>query len=877
MDFVLHRINQRINLLQLSGNNGAMGVHYRSRIEYLLTLMLGYLWNKNFDSLEEDEKVSVFSDILIPSIGQVISVSRTLDVKREIFSNKSITKHIDKYPELRNSMMGHGFVYEDANEKSDNKYAELYESLMSVPNSLFSEERDYVFVQSRHGSVYRGIQYLSDGDVRVWSCPISVAELQEGRLYIKHQDDYACISPFVLIEDAGDSVYIYGKTTEKLLGRIHYNKLVNTGTKDAIWEPFTNLYVLNDGVKIKTANGTIRNIYDNNYTTFIDVAGVRSQIYQFLKDNKSSVCATLWGHGGIGKTATIQNVCDTLSNKEHKSFDYIVFVSAKDRRYNYYNGTIETIATGISTYSDVIRYLNTIIFEEESVNEQKFLHYEGKVLLVLDDFESFAKEEAKSLSDFISTLDINHHKVVVTTRSANVSLGFEIKTNELDVSQTYDFIKSLISNEGIPLSIEDKNLFEQEEIQQRVHEITGGRPLFIYQLGHLIGQMGLSKALKCNIKTGESAVEFLYGRIYDYLSRKAKDLFVAISLLVTKDDLTNVLAKAQYIINMENDDDGFNSAVEELKKLKIVKITDDENRYFEVYSREILEMMNKHFSMRDATFINNCNKRRAQVNKDKNADIEQSLLYNANANRLVKSEIETVDSFKMILNRPTCPLHTKMMAVFNLANYLLADRGKRIDALDVFDKYSHLFTGFANGSENRNLYAQYALRWATTCWANGTEGERQKAINVLSDYYKGKVNFHINEDIEIASTLLMYRSIVVVKAWRELKDKLDFNEIPYSEYSTIREEQKKECKSLLNHIGNPLYSNLSGTKLTEFRSGTCQSLITAFYNYIDVLVRINKFEIAKEICDYVVSTGPNNFRRQFNSKKAWLITISSRV
>ena len=70
---------------------------------------------------------------------------------------------------------------------------------------------------------------------------------------------------------------------------------------------------------------------------------------------------------------------------------------------------------------------------------------------------------------------------------------------------------------------------------------------------------------------------------------------------------------------------------------------------------------------------------------------------------------------------------------------------------------------------------------------------------------------------------------------------------------------------------------MSGTKLTEFRSNTCQSLITAFYTYIDVLVRINKHEIAKEICDYVVSTGPNNFQYQFNSKKAWLISISGRA
>ena len=64
MDFVLHKINQRIDLLKVAGDIGTLGVHYRSRIEYLLTLMLGYLWNKNFDSLGEDEKMEVFNDII---------------------------------------------------------------------------------------------------------------------------------------------------------------------------------------------------------------------------------------------------------------------------------------------------------------------------------------------------------------------------------------------------------------------------------------------------------------------------------------------------------------------------------------------------------------------------------------------------------------------------------------------------------------------------------------------------------------------------------------------------------------------------------------------------------------------------------------------
>lgn len=872
MDYILHKINQRIGLLQITEDLGSLAIHYRSRIEYLLTLMLGYLWNKNYDTLESDIKLQVFNSIIKPTIGDIVSVCRTLDIEKEFFFKKKVSSSIVKYPELRNTLMGHGFTFEDSKENCDGVFIELYNSLIFDSAPLFNNDISFVNVQKKDGENYRGILYASNGDIRPWSCPSQVASFELGNLYVQLDSCYTRLSPFVKIDNTGDAIYIYSKISEKLLGKVHYNRLVNTGVADEVWSSFANLCVVNDGVKVKTTNGTIRNIYENNYTKYIDV-GVASQIQNFLKNNKSSVCATLWGHGGIGKTATIQNVCETLSNKEYKTFDYIIFISAKDRRYNYYNGIVEDINTSISTYADVIKTLNRILFDTETLDETSILSYEGFILIVLDDFESFAKEEAKRLSDFILRLDINHHKVVVTTRSANVALGFEIKTNELDIDQANNFLITFMQNEGISLSLDDQNLLKKSESKKRVHEITNGRPLFIYQLGHIIGQNGVRKALMHDINKGGAAVDFLYGRIYDYLSPKAKDLFVAMSLLVTKDDMVNVLDKAQYIIKMENDDDGFNSAVEELKKLKIVKIPDEENHYFEVYSREILEMMNKHFAQREASFIGNSNMRCSQVNKDKNADIEHSLLASANSNRLVKSEIEIVESFKQILNRSTSPLDVKMSAVFNLTTYLLIDRGKRLEALEFFDKYSHFFIGFQYGNENRRYYASYALRWATTYWANGNEQHKTKAISILSDYYKGKVNYHDNQDIEIASTLLMYRSLMVLKAWRELKDKNQFNDIPLAEFKEKRIEQVKECNTLLTYIGNPLYTNVARRKL-DYPSGTRQSLITAFFNYIDVLVRINKVELAVEICEYVILYGPNNFKPQFESKKAWLVSLN---
>ena len=137
----------------------------------------------------------------------------------------------------------------------------------------------------------------------------------------------------------------------------------------------------------------------------------------------------------------------------------------------------------------------------------------------------------------------------------------------------------------------------------------------------------------------------------------------------------------------------------------------------------------------------------------------------------------------------------------------------------------------------------------------------------------GSSVLHVNQDIEITSTLLMYRSLLVVKEWRELKDKYLFNDISLAEFNAKRKEQVKECQGLLTYIGNPLYTTVATRKL-DYPSRTRQSLITAFFNYVDVLVRINKVELAIEICDYVILYGPSNFKPQFESKKKWLATLS---
>lgn len=876
MNYFLYKLNQRIELLKTTGNTSSINIHYQARLEFLITYALAYLWNKNFDQKDVQEKENLFSKIILPSIGSVVDTCRSLDIEKEIFSNKKIAKSLNEYPNVRNTAFGHGFTFEDKTDEITEGLISLYDALMASDTSFYSSDTDFIQVCSHENNSYKGVRLSPDGSTNPWSCPSLLADLKIGNLYACDScGKYFRLSPFLYVENFGEDLYVYNRISEKLQGRVHYNRLISTNTIDREWDEFASLILANDGFKVRTSNGTVRNIYTNNYSHYIDV-GIKKDVENFLENNKSSVCATIWGHGGIGKTATIQAVCDYFCNKEYKTFDYIIFISAKDRKYNYYKGCIEIFDAEVSTFTDVIKRLNKIVFEDDSVDTGKLLNYTGKVMLVIDDYESFAKEEAEKITQFIKMMDINHHKVVITTRAASYTFGLEIKSNELNEEKTCDFLLTIFESEHYVISGKDKEKLADQKVKKLIHKITSGRPLFIFQLAIIVTQKGLSYALNYDIKSTDSAVKFLYGRLYDYLSKDAQDLFVVIGMLVSKDDMMNVMDKAKYILNMETREDVFISAVDELKKLKIIKVTDDGN-YFEVYSKEILDIMVAQLTSKESSVVGGYKGRLLQINKDKNADIEESLLLNANSSRLAKSEIEAVESYKQLINRSSCPNSIKVQAVLNLTSYLVIDKGKRSDALDYFEKYSHLFICVdKNNREGRNIYAQYILQWASTLWGNGTEEDKHKSIAILSDYYKGGTDYSESQDLKIASTLLMYRSILLISEWRQLKDQIYFKEVSYTDYRTKRKEQLVSCKEIHKNIGQPLYNHLKKKKLVVKKGEASQFVFSAFYNYIEVLVRLKQFDFAMSICNQVIETAPHHFLVQFQSRKEWITQIKQK-
>jgi len=875
MDYIRKQIDQRVDFLQTMGDKNVLKQHFQSRFEYVLVYLLAYLWNKNLDKLDYEDKEFVFQSIIKPTIGSLVAICRKLDTDREIFKKSKLSQALDKYPSVRNELLGHGFVYEDVPEKLLSTLQELYNCILISDLPILKDNVDFVYVTTLDNSTFKGILYKTDGaGYAPWSCPKTIGTFEIGSLYASiGLNTYFRLSPFIEITSYGKELYFFNSIDEKLLGKIKYNRLLDTGIFFKEWEELCELDVTNDGIKVKSHNGTIRNIYENNYRKYIDI-GIKGKLKTFLIKNNASVCATVWGHGGVGKTATIQSLCEDLSNDERKVFDYIVFLSAKDRRYDYYTGKIEEINDRIAIFSELIKGVNKVLFNTESDDPKQIIEINGKkIFLVVDDFETFPKEEKDKIEEFVSELNTNNHKVLITTRAANINIGQEFQTNELTEQETMKFLLEVIKNEDLGSDEVIKRQLDNPEISHKVFEITSGRPLFIFQFAFVLGQRGIDDALNFKIKEGDTAISFLFGRIYDYLSSKARDLFVALSLLVNQEDLSNVIEKAQYILNLEHENDTFNSAVNELVKLKILKI-DEERKFFEIYSKEIFQIMRDYFDKRESSFKGSCIRRQNQVNRDKTLDVDHSLLLTANANRLAKNEIEVIDSYKQIINRALSPIEVKLQAILNLAAYLVVDRGKKEIALKYLDDYSYHFNKNAKkGSKEKLYYATYTKMWATYYWANGTREQKEKAVASLLAYATSGFNYYEDIDLEISGMLLQYRSMLVISDWQDLKEKSNYNEISISEFKSIREKQKQECKDIHDKQGIFLYNAIIPRKLDEISSGSRQNVITGFYSFLEVLARLQKLDFALEICEYVLYCAPKSFHSQFKKKQEWFNSI----
>lgn len=866
MNYILQKLNQKINLLNSLGKKQELKVHLQSKLEFYLIFILGYLWNKNIEKVSEEKKEEILNTILKPSIGSIIALSRNLDVEAEIFGNKKLNKlreSIDKYPNLRNEQIGHGYMFEDEIDSVLEAFKNIID-IIEESNSPIFENHDIISVGSRDEKFFKGINYKSNGsDYTLWTCPTQVQEFIVDSLYIKYSNgEYFRISPFIVISDDID-FFTFSSIEEKLTGRTKFNQLLKTGKIVIDLKELTTINVKEDKYKIKTSNGTIINKFSKDWSKYIEV-GISNQITNFLTKNNSSVFATLWGHGGIGKTSAIQHVCEELANREYKKFDYIIFLSAKDRYYNYYKGVIEELHGNFNTYNEIIEFINKVIFDiNGETSDEQIITFEGRVLIVIDDFETFSKGEKNKITAFIQRLNINYHKVILTTRSATLITGIEIESNELNEAKTIEFLISATKNEFPDINF-DKDFKLFKKYSKQIFEITSGRPLFILQFLILYTQNGsINETLLVDIKSLEQARSFLYDRIYDYLSNDAKNMFLAINLLIANDeDLTGLIANLKFILNKEDDSTSFDNSLNELIKLRIIERLDVD--FFKVYSPEILKLMRSYYEKKGKEYDGDITNRYNLIKSGEKLETDYALLKIADSKRLEASETEVENQYRRIIKRESAKYEVRLKALFNYANYLFSQKGQINKAIKLFSDYWHWFKSDA----------EFNLNNAKFHWAEGSSIFRYKAIDILENYLTTKPRIPEETYLEILGTQMTYSSIILVSERNELKDRRRFKEISERQYNFTYSEQRTRFNKLYNYPGSRLYDLIKEKDLMDLNPKCRNFVLDGLTHYTEVCIRLNKHERAMEVCDKIINQLPTDYHKPFLFKQGKVEAIS---
>ncbi len=715
MDFITEAFDIRIS----NAKTGDKKTLLQARIEYLYYFLLGYLWNLNKDSMTPTELTN-FVNLLNGklTLGSIVVSLEKLDKQKLIIDSNAKNMFI-KYNKFRNEKIGHGYVFCDGLDKAESMLDDIYKRFVSAID-LLSSKLDIVAVTDRTNDGYEGRVYHFDknGSYDVCKIPDGILDINDDdfpQIFFRKETlntEYYKISPFVRLDgdDYNPDVFIFNMIVEKSTGKTRFNQFFKTGDKTIDVTAFKNISVENK-FRIISPNGTRINHFELNYkrNQYIDV-GILEQVRGFVVNNKSSVAATLWGCGGIGKTACVQELCEQLMNESKAHFSYIVFVSAKNRKFNEAKGEVVEALNNTNTFRAVIATAYETIFEKALNCDENSKDFQDAIdailsiqsckngkalLLIIDDFETFADDEKSKINNFIyNKTNTLYHKVIITTRNKKLlTTVTDIPTSKLDPEKTVKFVEDKMKldnscDERIYANYE--KWIKNEGAREKLARITGGIPLFILQWINLLKGGRSNELLSQDLTSSEEAIKFLFGKVYESLSDNAQKLYIAIPKVVDESKLNfhkfNLRAACCGVIQADAE---FYDALEELEEMLVVQSATEDGNIFSVYSEGFLvEMLNRFKETDEAT--RNSIDHWAKSIRDKNVSLLDSYLKEADNSQVLGNKDATVKKYEKVLKWYGAPKDKRRKALLSLLCYLHAQRDFGA-AIDNFNKYGKDF------------------------------------------------------------------------------------------------------------------------------------------------------------------------------------------
>lgn len=608
MDYIINLLNDDLEISE--ENSVDQSTLLKERVEYYLIMTMGYLYHKNMSRVSTEVMKEVNDNLLNLTFGKVISNIRSLDIEHELWeSKKKKYELLDGYTKIRNEYIGHGYIHEDAVAELKTAYINYY-SDMCDRLEWFQKKKEYILVTGKDDDNYHGIRF----DARrknTWICNRKRLEkfgnIVEKDVFLMMDGVYYKISPFVSIENKGMDIYLFSSLSDKRTGEVKLCRLLVSDKPKKLQAPLFICDYVEEEIYKKSSSGTIMNKFELNYKKYMETP-VEQDIFDYLANNTSNVQATLWGHGGVGKTAAVQYVCDSIFHghvSEKNRFKYVIFTTAKDRKFDPRSGEIVKLEN-LRTYADIIQQIMMLIFEEKVEDnpksiiecEEKIAQIEDKFLLVVDDYETYSDTDKQSIQEFINRLNINYHRVIITTRNKKLANGIPIQTNEFNEDDTINFFNNIVSCE-FPRYINKANeIISLKDNCVAIHKATEGRAISIHHFVNLLVQRGFSDELLKEMHASENMSRFLYDRIYDLLSDDAKNVFCCIALLVNKESLIFSIKTVEFIVDEIIGEQTLDDLLDELVDQKVVEKTGTEFLY-RVYASNIYAEMRLRYDKLD--------------------------------------------------------------------------------------------------------------------------------------------------------------------------------------------------------------------------------------------------------------------------------------
>lgn len=296
--------------------------------------------------------------------------------------------------------------------------------------------------------------------------------------------------------------------------------------------------ILNSGPQIETLAASKtrleNNLPDRNFICpkFVGRQDLIDRLWRWFADDLSHV-RVLAGEGGLGKTSVAYQFAEEICGSGDIAIERVVWLTAKREQFaGVMDSVVSVPETHYSSYEELLKVMSRSLgyleeeLEDASEKSLQRMLQQGSQLLstffVIDDVDSLTPAEQRKVLELgFLFAGNNKSRLLMTTRvnqSYSEDIAIQIKGFALEEYRGY--LGTLFARYGY-VDIDERSI-------PKMHECTGGSPLFTESLFRLVRYIPLEKAIsEWRGGKGESVRAAALEREVNQLSAEAKRVLLA--------------------------------------------------------------------------------------------------------------------------------------------------------------------------------------------------------------------------------------------------------------------------------------------------------------------------------------------------------------